>query len=446
MATGSKLEMAARALDEGNVALSLRLAGEALGAAPADPRALNLKARALAAEARHEEALSAYAAAVSAAPESAAYRTDYGNALIAAGEMDSAEAELREALNIDPGFALAIGALAWMKRAEPGDVIIDRLEILKTADGVSNADFIKYAYALGKCYDDTGDYDRAFANYREANDRAQVAYNPADIDRLLGEIRSAFTPAFFAANRRSGWESAKPSFVLGMPRGGSTLLAEKLSEYTGARSLGESGEIIRIASALTKSNKQGSRYPQWLTDVPPRAFDGLGRIYLEKFERTYPDAAHFVDKSLMNFAYVGFIKTILPDAPVFEARRNPLDTCLSCYFHELNRGHHYSFDLASLGHFYRFYTDVMAHWRDHLEVETVQYEDFVAEPDPHLAHCAQRMGATGGKTSPEGATRYVQTWSAVQVRQPVYKTSVARWKNYEKHLAPLIDALGDLAG
>ncbi len=441
----SKIDAARRLLDAGAAAGALQVLEEALEHEPRQARALNLKAFALAADARHDEALKAHADAAAAAPHDAALRQDYAEALIAAGEFDAGESELREVLKIDPESAEVLGALAWMRRVRPDDPLIDRLIALKTKAGAGALRYAKYCYALGKCYDDIGEFDLAFANVREANALRNVACSADANDAVFRDIKAAWSAALFASFGRRGCESRKPIFIVGIPRSGSTLLESRLAGVAGVKSLGESGEIIRIAATLTKHHPRRARYPDWLEDLPAGAFADLGRLYVEKFERRHPDAMRFVDKSLMNFAYVGMISAMLPNSLVIDCRRDPLDACLSCYFHDLNVGHSYSFDLANLGRFYRGYVALMEHWRAHVDnLATVQYEAFVETPDEHVAWLHERMGLGRHADAGGAGPRHVKTWSAVQVREPVYKRAVGRWKSYEKHLGPLIDALGDL--
>lgn len=448
MPAAPKIDAAKRAHDAGDSARALSLLSEALTEDPTNPHALNLKAVLLTAENDHDGALEAYAAAAARDTKNAVYRSDYAHALIGAGDFEAAEAELLDVLKIVPESSVALRTLAWLKRAQPGDALIDRLNALKSKAGVSDPDYVKVCYALGKCYDDIGEYDLAFENYAEANRRQNVRYEAGDNEKVFRDIKATLNAAFFEERKGCGHDSKKPVFVLGMPRSGSTLLEEKLSAFPGVKGLGECGDVIRIAAALTKGHPRRARYPHFLPDVPLRAFDGLGGLYVGKFERRHPAATHFVDKSLMNFAYVGFIKTILPHSLIIDSRRQAMDTCLSCYFHDLNIEHNYAFGLASLGHFYRGYIDLMAHWRNHADnLITVRYEEFIDTPDEHVQMLSRRLGleSGSGQVQPTARASHVKTWSAVQVRQPVYKSSVARWKNYEKHLGPLIDALGDLA-
>jgi hypothetical protein len=200
-----------------------------------------------------------------------------------------------------------------------------------------------------------------------------------------------------------------------------------------------------MSNAMTAAHPRRARYPDWCVDAPKGAIGGLGRLYVEKFEKLHPNAGRFLNKALLNYAYVGLLAAMLPDALIIETRRDPIDTCLSCYFKDLKPIHHYATRLESLGHAYRLYAEIMAHWKSLLPgLVTVQYERFIEDAEGGAAALLGKPKAA--EHPPAGsATRHVQTFSAWQVRQPVYRHAVERWRNYERHLGPLIEALGDLA-
>jgi hypothetical protein len=202
---------------------------------------------------------------------------------------------------------------------------------------------------------------------------------------------------------------------------------------------------VGIDLAIQKSHPRRARYPHWCPDLPTRAYEGFGRLYVEKQTARLPQGAHFIDKHPANFNHAGFIRLLLPDAHIIESRRSPLDTCLSCYFANLTATMTYSSRLANLGHYYRAYAGLMEHWRDvGIRIRSVDYEDLVESPESNAVALCEAVGLAGSPASGMRAG-HIRTQSAYQARQPVYKSSVGRWRNYEKHLGPLIDALGDLA-
>ncbi|MBI1366841.1 MAG: tetratricopeptide repeat protein [Alphaproteobacteria bacterium] len=434
-----------KAQGAGAFAEAANLARRALTLSAHEPRALNALGLALTAERRHEEAKEALAAAVDADPSSSKYRIDLAQSLIIAGDLEAAEAALRAALDLDPRSAAALHALAWIRKVGPNDPIIGQLEDAKRAAGAKDADYAKCSYALGKCYDDIGEYDLAFQHYRDANNRPSSNFDWRGVQSFFDAIKSVWTKKFAEQRREIGFPSDKPIFIVGMPRCGSTLLEQKMADRHGVASLGERPEILQMSDAIARNHPRHAAYPDWCPDLPAAAWEGFGRLYVERFEAEHAGAQKFVDKNLPNFAYLGMIKTMLPNALAIDCRRNPVDTCLSCYFQDLTQ-HPYSRSLSDLGRVYRLYSDLMAHWRELFDIASVNYEDFVAAPDEHIDRLlgASRLDKPAGANDVR-APRPVESWSAVQVRKPVYGDSVGRWKNYEKHLTPLLEALGDLA-
>jgi hypothetical protein len=265
------------------------------------------------------------------------------------------------------------------------------------------------------------------------------------MERRFEAIKSVYSKSFVNERATAGCCSNKPVFILGFPRCGSTLLEQKLADHPAIAALGERPDVVRSIQLIGANHPAQKRYPDWAPELPIGALDRFGRHYVETFERQHPDAARFADKNLLNFPFAGFIRTILPKAHIIECRRNPIDTGLSCFMQRLDSSHQFKFSLTTIGHYYRRYSDVMTHWRETLgSVALAEYETFIADPDAESARILSTIGLTPAKER-SAAARHIQTSSAFSARQPVYKTAVARWKNYEKHLGPLIDALGDLA-
>jgi tetratricopeptide (TPR) repeat protein len=421
-------------------------ASRARAIAPNSPRAENAMGLVETADQNHEAARRHYAAAVALAPDEAEYLVNLAYAQITAGAFDEARAHLEAALHLDPGNASAYQNLAWITKAAPGEPLIDRMRTLVARVPEGGADYVKLAYALGKCLDDVGDYDGAFAWYTRANDSQPSHYDPARHQQFFARIKETLTADFIDARRVEGFDSAKSIFIVGMPRSGSTLLEEKLCGYAGVIGLGEIGDIIRLSNAMAAAHPKRAPYPDWCLDAPKSSIGGLGKIYEQKYGKLHPGAERLVNKALLNFAYVGMIAAMLPRALIVETRRNPIDTCLSCYFKDLKSIHHYSVRLDSLGHIYRLYTDVMAHWKSALPgLVTLQYEQFIEDAESGAAALLAASGLSPAGAATAASTRHVQTFSAWQVKQPVYRHAVERWRNYEKHLGPLIDALGELA-
>ncbi|NWG71944.1 MAG: sulfotransferase [Parvularculaceae bacterium] len=431
----------------GRFAEAIDMGRRAVAADPHNPWSYNLLGAACAEEMEHDDARAAFHAAVAADPRIALSRVNLAYALILAGEFSEAEAQLNEALALDPDMPAAFLNLTWIRRAQPGDRLIARLEELRARPGADRQARSIYAFALGKCYDDIGEYDYAFACFREGNELAGVKFDDAACEARFWRIKSVFNREFLDKHERAGFASAKPVFIVGMPRCGSSLLEDQLARHPGVAALGERPEITRIVGLISANHPGKVQYPDWAPKLPAEAFEGFGRRYVEKFEKRHVTAARLIDKNLMNFQFLGLIRLMLPAAAVIHCRRDPVDTCLSCYFQFLRSEHSYKFDLRALGRYYRLHADLMAHWRDLLgDLITVDYDAFVDRPEAEYERVLTALDLSPAEAS-TGAPkpRHIQTSSAYQARQPISRTSVARWRNYEKHLGPLIDALAGTA-
>lgn len=437
---------ALRLLNEGDTDAARRLAGDALAATPGNATAFNALGRIETSAMNFDEARQWHKRAVDAAPDNSSFHVHLADMLIQMGEFSEAEEVLNALLTKDPANGAAWQFLAWIKKATASDPLIGKLQDVLNQDTGAKRNRARLLFALGKWFDDLGEYDKAFEQYREANRLRATAFDRNALLALIERIKTVWTKDFIDARKAGGFQSEKPVFIVGMPRSGSTLLERKLCADPRIKALGERPEIIKIANLITRNHPRKVPYPDWAPDLPIEAYGGLGKLYVEKFETMHPGAERFLDKALTSFGYVGFIRAILPKAHIIEARRNPLDTCLSCYFQDLNDAHNYKADLSSLGFTYRLYADLMEHWKCAIDRFTrVDYERFIGNADENAQSLRNEIGLApleNEKNSDEKGG--INTWSAFQARQPVYKSSVARWKNYEKHLGPLIEELGDL--
>jgi len=421
------------------------LAERALALAPDSADAHNTMGLVETADQQHAEAARWYAKAAALEPDNASYNVNVGYSYVLTGDFDRARVEFDRALEIDPANASAFQNIIWITKIAPGDPLIDRVRDLAAKADEGSEAYIKLHYALGKCLDDAGDYDAAFAAYARANDAQPSHYDANEHEAFFAAVAGIWTQDRLQKLKPHGNSSQKPVFIIGMPRSGSTLVEEKLSSDPRVAGLGEAPDIIRMSGVMARSHPRGRFFPYWCNDTPDHTFGGLGRLYLEKYEARHPAAQRLVNKSLLNFAYAGMIASMFPNALLIETRRDPIDTCLSCYFKDLKTAHQYSTRLSSLGHLYRLYDAMMRRWRERLDrLVTVQYETFILDAAGGTSALKEAMALDGAATD-AASTRHVQTFSAWQVRQPIYTHAVARWKNYEKHIGPLIDALGDLA-
>ena len=403
------------------------------------------------------------------------------SALMTRGRHDEAMACCEQALQINPQHADAVALAATieqhagkaeqaMVRLQPWiDSAFDNVnlavayaEVSKTLDRPSEAiDLLEQLLArgrelpvtsqrnlrfnLGRLYDKTGQFDRAFEHYRLGNQTRPLEYDPDAHAREIDATIAVHSPAYFQAAPRAHSTSDKPVFIVGMPRSGTSLVEQILDSHPQAHGAGELSNMWQMVMQLPARLGTKKPYPYCMPLLRQQPVDDLSRQYLAHLDALAPDATRVIDKMPGNFRYLGLIELLFPEARVIHCLRDPLDTCLSCYFQDFSRTHAYSYDLAHLGAYYRDYRRMMAHWRSVLKIPVmdVSYEDLVADQKTVSRQLIEFCNLEWDEAclNFHETGRFVATASYDQVRRPLYRKSVARWKNYEKHLGPLIEAL-----
>jgi tetratricopeptide (TPR) repeat protein len=365
-----------------------------------------------------------------------------------AGRLDESRDIARAAIARNPDNAGAIACLARSMKFNGDEPEIAIME--KARERATDTSKIKLiSYALGKIYNDCNNHDAAFANYEKANSLVTSAeQNYKNFVQTVNETKALFTGIKSRLSDGAGNRSEAPVFIVGMPRSGTTLTEQILAAHPAIVGVGEQDAIRRILTNLDvrEGRRDGHFAALERADATERA--ALGETYLNSMRR-FGAADRYVDKMPHNFMQVGFIRLIFPHARIVHCLRNPIDTCLSCFMSPLNDVHAYAKDLRTLGLYYREYHALMAFWRDDMGIEMFEmpYEETVAD----VENRARALVAFTGMPWDEKCLSFHQAESRVttiskwQVRQPVYTSSVLRWKAYERHLGPLIEALGDLA-
>ena len=417
---------------------------EALALQPDLAAAHNNLANSLHALSRHEEAIAAYEAAIAARPDNAAAHSNLGTALRELGRLEQARRSFEQAVALEPeraGFHLN---LAEMKRFAAGDPQLARLEALAACEARLPAEEqVELHFALAKARADLGDCAAAFRHLRRANalKRREIAYDEAESLALLERIAAAVTPALIAAKAGLGDPAEAPVFIIGMPRSGTSLVEQILASHPEVFGAGE----LTLFTALASDGP--AAFPADVAAMDGAALRALGARYVERLVARAPAARRITDKLPANFLLAGLIHLALPRARIIHVRRDPLDTCWSCFATLFTAGQPFAFDLPELGRYYRAYERLMAHWRAVLPQDAmleIDYEAIVAD----LPGAARRMIAYCGLDWDEACLafhrteRAVRTASVTQVRQPIYGSSIGRWRPYAAELGPLLAALG----
>jgi len=362
---------------------------------------------------------------------------------------EEAQALYEQALALDPNCFLALARLASLQPPHACDeALITRLRAALREPAASAADRADLGFALGRVLDASGQYAAAFAAYGAANRESRGSAMPSMVvyDRTSQEhvteqliavpLPQALSPPQVAASRQ------RPIFVCGMYRSGSTLAEQLLAGHPQVAAGGELDLLpAMIASELLP-------FPESLPTTPRAKLERLAARYRDRLAALFPGAAWITDKRPDNFFCIGLIKTLFPDAKIVHTTRNALDNCLSVFFLHLDPRLSYAFDLMDTGHFYRQYRRVMAHWESLFGADIVEfnYDEFVSAP----ALAGQRLFETLGlRWDPRfleltNSPRAVKTASVWQVREPIYRSSSGRARNYMHELAGLAEYLGDL--
>lgn len=434
------------AYGEGAFETSLTWFQKACALRPELPDALVGAGRALLALGRPTEALAVFEKCRARNPRSDETMHGIGDALSQLGRMAEARAAFEHAVALAPDVAGHHCALAQVARFKADDPRLAGLEkFAATMARLPPPTQCELHFALGKAYDDLSRHDEAFAHWKAGNaiKRRYTKYDEAAHLAILKDLAAAFPAAVMAARRGAGDPSELPVFVVGMPRSGTSLVEQIIASHPKAHGAGEFPDLHLLIS----QNIVGENFPAHFAAVPDEALARLGALYVTHLKALAPEAGRIVDKLPFNFMVCGLIHLALPAARIIHVRRDPLDTCLSCYANLFSHGVDYSYDLSELGRTYRGYAALMDHWRTVLPEGTmleVQYEELVADFEPQarriVAYCGLDWDARC--LAFHNTERVVHTLSAAQVRQPLYRTAVGRAAPYRPWLTPLIAALG----
>ena len=397
------------------------------------------------------QAKDAYLHALELDPEMADALTGLANIKLEEGEMAQSVELLNRAITLAPDNLAARFHLTQARKVLPCDDNLAMLE-RKTDDlsKLTEDKRICLHYALGKAYDDLKEYDKAFPHFIEGArlKRGKLHYD-ADADAARVERIMARVDAEFIQQRLGvGSPSELPVFVLGMPRSGTTLTEQIIASHPQVHGAGELHDLIEVVRQAPAGVTLD--YPDNLTGMNAARLHAWGDEYLHRLRKHHATASRITDKMPANYMALGLIPLMLPGARIIHVRRNPVDTCVSCFTRLFNQHQDATYDLYELGRHYANYARLMNHWRSVLPEGSfleVQYEDIVADMETQARRLIDWVGLDWDDAclSFHKTRRNVRTASVAQVRQPIYSSSVERWRHYEAYLEPLLQGLGEFA-
>jgi Flp pilus assembly protein TadD len=434
----------------GNLGILLRVKSDLLGAEASLRRALKLRPNFIEARAnlgltltflgRLRDAKACYAKVLKAAPRNVHALFGMGQIASLEGRFEEADTTFRRVMELDPRMSNAWAALTGIRKMTNADS-----EWLKGAQdmvvsGLHPLDEANLRFAMGKYCDDVNEFDQAFENFKRGNELLKSAsedYDRKKRSRLIDDLIRVYSAAAISNIGAPGSSSAKPIFVVGMPRSGTSLAEQIIASHPDAYGAGE----LLFWEALTLNEPA---ITQGILSEPIRV--KIAEQYLKILEGCSAKALRVINKAPVNSDFLGIIYSVFPNARVIYMQRHPIDTCLSCYFQQFLTSLNFTLDLSDLVHYYREHQRIMAHWRAVLPpgfILDVPYEELVADQETWSRKMLQFIGLEWDPRCLQFHTnkRQVLTASAWQVRQQIYQSSVARWHNYEKFIGPL-KALG----
>lgn len=405
----------------------------------------NLRAAALGRIGSFEEAVLVYEQVLAGVPGQPKVWMSYGHALKTLGRLDDGIAAYRRALALAPGLGEVWWSLANLKTVRFGDEDVAAMEAAIGEERLGREDRYHLHFALGRAYEERGKYGESFSYYAEGNRLrgALIGFRADEVGALVERSKRLFTAPFFAAHAGQGCAAPDPIFILGMPRAGSTLVEQILASHPEVEGTMELPDIPALARRLG----QGDAYPECLAALDPRALSALGEEYLERTRiQRKTGRPYFIDKMPNNWAHVGLIRLILPNARIIDARRHPLDCCFSNFKQHYARGQGFSYSLDDMGHYYADYVDLMGHMAHVLPdpPHLLVHERLVEDPEGEIRRLLDYLGLAFDPACLRfhENERAVRTASSEQVRRPINRDGLGQWRPYEAWLEPLKAALG----
>ncbi len=398
---------------------------------------------------KNMEALTHLNKALELSPGNAEWLANRASILVALGKFDIALADYRAVLATHPNDAGAWKGIAMNKKfSDPEDPDLHAIEQLFHQPNLAENDRIQLGFSLGKAYQDCHEYDRAFAALEVANrlKRAESSYSLVAEKQRFAEIKQCFDKAFFAERPDFGYDKDDiiPVFILGMPRSGTSLVEQILASHPDVYGCGEIHDLYHAIKQRTSPLAEAG-FSAAVHGLKGNRVNGIAKKYLARIANLAQGERWICNKLPFNFLYVGWIRLLFPHAKVIHCQRDPIDTCLSIFQNSFVSMDGFAYDLNELGTYHRLYANLMAYWNETLPgfMHEIRYEDMVRDQENHTRRMLEFCGLDWDPICLDfhESERSVRTASFSQVRKPIYDSSMERWRRYEAHLDPLLEAL-----
>ncbi len=397
--------------------------------------------------AQYKDGINSYKKALKLNDNNARVYLSMGHALKTLGNRNECEDSYLKAIKLFPLSGEGYWSLANLKTYTFNE---NQIHAMKSAikEDMHEQEKIQMMFALGKAYESKKDFKESFKFYNDGNwmQRKTVEYNAEENSKSIDLTIDFFKQNKEKLNFDSGISSKDPIFILGLPRAGSTLLEQILSSHSMIEGTEELHNIMTIGRRIRTTN-DSKNYLNNLLDLNKENISSYGNIYIDETRWARKDNNFFIDKMPNNFPHIGLIKMILPNAKIIDARRNPLDGCFSCFKQYFAKGQHFTYDLDDVARYYKDYLKIMKFWNNYFpdEIHTVCYENVINNPEQEVRLMLKYLGLDFEKSCMDfhKSSRPVKTASSEQVRQPIYKSGMNYWENYEDDLSTLVKHFPD---
>jgi tetratricopeptide (TPR) repeat protein len=367
------------------------------------------------------------------------------------GDLEQALDHLNAAYELEPNNEYVLLAAANNSEFQSRPEVLERILSVLAGENpnLSPEVVAQLNFAAGKLFEQSGDIEKAFDYYAKYK---TAMYQPYDINLRkwqLETIKGMFSEDFFSHRNHYGLKSSRPIFVVGMPRSGTTLVEQILGRHPKAAGVGEVIFFPRLQNELSGAPVVTPALFERAITASPKEYQRMGNKYLAELDKFDKKASRVIDKTPHNFEMLWMIALIFPNAKIIHVHREPADTCTSIYTTPLQSPHAYNRDLETLGEYYGLYAEMMEHWDKVLPIRIhhQSYEALINNQEAETRALLEYVGLPWDEAclDTQSGDRPVFTFSIQQVRQPIYSSSIGRWKKYGSHIQPLLKALGSHA-